>query len=111
MKTTVYIKLDASEPLLLSEGVCRQLGIVTYHPDVTPGSSSEKEGTKVPAVRVRLIEAVKLPPRSDQCVVAEVGWEPSLLEGPLLMEADQSLKVSNHVYLPDVLISGDSCYS
>ena len=44
----------------------------------TPSSSSKKEGTKVPAVRVRLIEVVKLPPRSDQCVVAEVGWEPNL---------------------------------
>ena len=34
MKTPVYIKLDASEPLLLSEGVCRQLRILSYHPDV-----------------------------------------------------------------------------
>ena len=31
MKTTVYIKADAYHQLLLSEGVCRQLGIVTYH--------------------------------------------------------------------------------
>ena len=35
MQTPVYIKLDASEPLLLSEGVCRQLGILCYNPDVT----------------------------------------------------------------------------
>ena len=34
MKTPVYIKLDASEPLLLLEGVCRQLRILSYHPDV-----------------------------------------------------------------------------
>ena len=34
MQTPVYIKLDASEQLLLSEGVCRQLKILTYHPDV-----------------------------------------------------------------------------
>ena len=34
MQTPVYIKLDASEQLLLSEGVCRQLEILTYHPDV-----------------------------------------------------------------------------
>ena len=33
--TPVYIKLDAPEQLLLSEGVCRQLGIITYHPEVT----------------------------------------------------------------------------
>ena len=35
MQTPVYIKLDASKPLLLSEGVCRQLRILSYHPDVT----------------------------------------------------------------------------
>ena len=32
--TPVYIKVDVQEPLLLSEGVCRQLGIIAYHPDV-----------------------------------------------------------------------------
>ena len=34
MTTNVYVKMDASEQLLLSEGVCRQLGIITYHPVV-----------------------------------------------------------------------------
>ena len=34
MCTPVYIKMDAHNQLLLSEGVCRQLGIVPYHPDV-----------------------------------------------------------------------------
>ena len=33
MCTPVYIKMDVHDQLL-SEGVCRQLGIVTYHPDV-----------------------------------------------------------------------------
>ena len=37
MKTPVYVKMDAKEQLLLSEGVCRQLGIVTYHREVVPG--------------------------------------------------------------------------
>ena len=32
--TPVYIKMDAADQLLLSEGVCRQLGIVTFHPHV-----------------------------------------------------------------------------
>ena len=32
--TQVYIKLDAADQLLLSEGVCRLLDIVTYHPAV-----------------------------------------------------------------------------
>ena len=34
MRTPVYIKLDTPEPLLLSEGVCRQLRILDYHPSV-----------------------------------------------------------------------------
>lgn len=33
MKTTVHVKMDAQEQLLLS-GVCRQLSIVTYHPSI-----------------------------------------------------------------------------
>ena len=34
MQTPVYIKMNAHDQLLLSEGVCRQLGIISYHPDV-----------------------------------------------------------------------------
>lgn len=34
MVTPVYIKMDAHDQLLLSEGVCRQLGILQYHPQV-----------------------------------------------------------------------------
>ena len=36
IKTVIYIKLDAYDQLLLSEGVCRQLGILHYHPVVYP---------------------------------------------------------------------------
>ena len=54
MQTPVYIKLDTSEPLLLSEGVCRQLRILNYHPSVIEkksqrhvrvGNSSTEEST------------------------------------------------------------------
>ena len=34
ISTTVYIKMDAVDQLQLSDGVCWQLGIVTYHPSV-----------------------------------------------------------------------------
>ena len=34
MRTPVYVKLDAPEQLLLSEGVCWQCRIITYHPNV-----------------------------------------------------------------------------
>ena len=46
MRAQIYIKMDAHEPLLLSEGVCRQLGIITYHQDVVP--LKESSGRKPP---------------------------------------------------------------
>ena len=53
MCTPVYIKTNAHEQLLLSEGVCRQLGILQYHPDVEPWRGGRKRnqtptGTSVP---------------------------------------------------------------
>ena len=36
MTTPVYVKMDAKDSLLLSEGVCRQLEIISYHPEVMP---------------------------------------------------------------------------
>ena len=42
MKTSVYIKMDAYDQLLLSEGVCRQLGIISYRSDVHPGKWKAK---------------------------------------------------------------------
>ena len=42
MRIPVYIKMDAREPLLLSEGICRQLGIIAYHPNVlTPAERTK----------------------------------------------------------------------
>ena len=35
--TPVYIGLESSEPLLLSKGVCRQLGTISHHPTVEVG--------------------------------------------------------------------------
>ena len=34
--TTIYMKLEATDPLLLSEAICRQLEIIHYHPNVKP---------------------------------------------------------------------------
>ena len=44
MKTTVYIKMDARDQLLLSEGVCRQLGILSYHPQVEVWRGRRRRG-------------------------------------------------------------------
>ena len=35
--TLVYIKIDAHNHLLLSEGVCSQLSILEYHMNIWPG--------------------------------------------------------------------------
>ena len=34
MHTAIYVKMNAFDDSLLSEGVCHQLGIVDYHPQV-----------------------------------------------------------------------------
>ena len=45
MLTLVYIKLDAPEQLLVSEGVCRQLKIFAYHPNVISQESNPPIGS------------------------------------------------------------------
>ena len=67
MKTPVYVKMDAKEQLLLSEGVCRQLGIVSYHEEVTPDQGGGEEA-HVPTVRVQLVQSVKLGPQESTVV-------------------------------------------
>ena len=46
MTTTVYVKMDAADQLLLSEGVCRQLGILQYHPAVRPWEKRKRVKTR-----------------------------------------------------------------
>ena len=78
MKTDVYVKMNASEQVLLSEGVCGQLGIATYHSDVEapPPSTQEADvAVCVPAVRIQLVQSVKLPLRPDQSIIADVIWD------------------------------------
>ena len=43
IRTSVYIKMNAHDELLLSEGVCRQLGIVHYHPDIQKWNGGRKK--------------------------------------------------------------------
>ena len=72
MKTPIYIKVDAAESLLLSKGVCRQLGIISYHLNVQDGASTKQDQSvtenscTVLTVRVCLIQDIRLLP--DECV-------------------------------------------
>ena len=109
MTTPVYIKIDAKEQLLLSEGVCRQLSIIQYHPDVQPWRSREKkpaastvgdgnaaevldkeeeEKVMVPTITVKLISSLRLP--SGQCAVVPVQIDGGREGEPLLFEPDST---------------------
>ena len=76
MRTPVYIKMDAREPLLLSEGVCHQLGIIKYHPSVGASPPSKTESVPsdahVPAVRVKLILSVRIPPMKSTVIPVQL---------------------------------------
>ena len=82
MRTPVYVKMDARDPLLLSEGVCHQLGIIRYHPSVgadlpVTQSSSDSEA-RIPVVRVKLIHSVRIPPMKSTVVPVQlVGDRPA----------------------------------
>ena len=62
--TTIYVKMEVPNPLLLSEAVCRQLGIIQYymHPNVKPLNAEESETAKqTQKNKVRLIQTIRLP--------------------------------------------------
>ena len=79
MRTPVYVKMDAREPLLLSEGVCHQLGIIKYHPSVGASPPSKTESVPsdahVPAVRVKLILSVHIPPMKSTVILVQLMGE------------------------------------
>ena len=114
MKTMVYIKMDAPDELLLSKGVCRQLGIVTYHPslhqpDHTPSSpvsepeSPSEETALVPCVRVNLVKSLKLTPNQSAVVSVRVKGEfdpvgqTMFIEGHSALEKDTGLVVEDAI--------------
>ncbi len=101
MCTPVYVKMDAPEQLLLSEGVCRQLGIVTYHPSL----GVESGIAPVQTVCIRLVDTVRIPPLQSAVVQLETegGKE---LKGPVLLEPSSqfSESASRGVQFGDTLI-------
>ena len=97
MVTPVYIKMDSEEPLLLAEGVCRQLQILTYHPAVLKGSQSPLEETEpevkttpdeVHKCQVTLVHTLTpLPHRSANVPVQGVRARDTLLPDSQLSES------------------------
>ena len=67
--------MDAGGLLLLSEGVCRQLRILSYHPQICSKKASNKGDIVaiVPMVRVSLVQSLRLP--SEQSSLMHVKLE------------------------------------
>ena len=88
----VYIKVDAADQLLLSEGVSRLLGIVEYHPDVEvwrggrkkkSSTSTKTDISNVPSVRVTLVKSAKvLPHQSTFIPIKAEGMQDTCLLEP-----------------------------
>ena len=118
MKTPLYIKFDAPEPLLLAEGVCRQLQIISYHPDVTCRTSSVKKYKEEEKVQPRkckktcqkkysvehiapvcLVHSVHVLPR--QCTKVKIS------SGAILVESDNNLQNSLGIVVGSSLLKPD----
>ena len=111
--TPVYIKMDSSTPLLLSEGVCRQLGILAYHPSISVAKKEDshakerEESTQasVPLVKVSLIQSVKLLPHQMTQVRVLLPAD-SKLDGPLLVQPSPTLELQG-VHVEEGLVQAD----
>ena len=119
MNTAVYVKMDAHDQLLLSEGVCRQLGLIIYHRDVRPLSKGqktknppapleeqEKSDAQVPTVRVSLVQSLHLLPHQSALVQVQV--ESHCENGnALLLEHSTKVEDANGLLLENALIQPD----
>ena len=87
MHTPVYVKMDAFDDLLLSEGSMLSTGIVTYHSLVESNQSSmavDMPTVSGCSVHISLVDSVRLAPRSN--TLASVKLETCDPSGPLLLE-------------------------
>lgn len=111
MRTPIYIKMDAHDQLLLSEGVCRQLDIVSYHPDVQVWRGRKKRAqpspadtdVRVPTVRVKLVQSVQVPPEQSTLVQVRLD-SPNVGESAFYVEPDPQLKENTGLVLEDALL-------
>ena len=110
--TPVYIKMDASDQLLLSEIVCRQLGIVTYHPKVEvwhgghqSNNSMSHPAAAVPVVRIKLVQVVRCLPQ--QTALAKVKIENGMGNKPMLLEASEDFRVKTGLEIDSTFVTPD----
>ena len=114
MKTPVYIKMDAHDQLLLSEGLCRQLGIVSYDPAVQvwrggkQAKSKQGKGETISTVQVRLLQSVQILPQQSLQVDIQLLSEskvPTTLEQLVLVEPTPTLKTDMGIVMEDSLLN------
>ena len=99
MCTPVYIKMDVQNWLLLAEGVCRQLGIVNYHPEVETwrGGSKGRDNSNssdgivtVLLVWVSMLQSLHVLPHHSKLVTVKVDGEITT-SGSLLLQPEESM--------------------
>ena len=107
-------KMDAHDQLLLSEGVCRQLCVISQHQDVEVwrGGKAQRTGQKganvgkIPMVRVKLLQSVNvLPLQRLKVDVQFVSLSAKSSNTPHLLETNTALKQSSGVTLADSLVN------
>ena len=116
--TPIYIKMDAHDQLLLSEGVCSQLGILEYHKNVWPGheletdvlnTSGEAAVTSVRTFRVSLSESVIIPANKSTVVPVCVESDTDIKSVPLLIEGNGAMSKETGLIIERALLQpGDS---
>ena len=95
MHTPVYVKVDAPDQLLLSEGLCCQLGIIGYHPSVVQWRGGKQGGQHPPSVVKGAPNSVKQSSSEMIAVTQEAastkGVSPDLREEPVKEELNASV--------------------
>ena len=92
----MYLEMDAHNELLLTKGVCRYLGIVSYHPQCL----KDQNGDPIPLSR----STVRLAPYKETVVEIQVESNASLINSPfsslhVLPDNQQHLCTSITIYL------------
>ena len=97
--------------ILLSEGICRQLGVMSYHPSLGPGREPTEQAavdstTAAAQLHTGLVDSVCVPPH--QSVIARL--EPEDLSGLVLVEPSVSFtgSESDTLCFSETLVDGMS---
>jgi len=120
LNTPVYVRKEAQDQLLLSEGVSRQLGIISYHRDVHPlqqlvkdphtcsvRAKSEGLEAQVPLVRVHLVQTVNMLPHQSMGVTVRLDGSCGNRD-TLMVEPSSELSETAGVCLEEALIDASN---